>query len=284
MAIALVTFSAGDPIWNLASLRLSLQARKSGVFTKIKRYSKRSLKEIVTHEDINFIKRTPKGYGLWIWKAAITIDFLEKNPNVDVILYLDAGCDFVYTEKSSAGWERYLHLLIEKDALVFQMTQVEVEWTKAEVVKQLKPDRNILESGQLIAGVYFMKREFALNFCKNWLKVMRQDDYSLLSEDFEAVKQNARFRMPRHDQSIFSILMKQLPNVIIRNTEKENMFNPYWERTQNWPIWTSRNKSIVPMYQKNFAAKSIRFYERVISKIRREALRCAQEIFDWKSR
>ena len=56
------------------------------------------------------------------------------------------------------------------------------------------------------------------------------------------------------------------------------MFNPYWERTQNWPIWTSRNKSIVPMYQKNFAAKSIRFYERVISK--REMLKCKQELVD----
>jgi hypothetical protein len=280
VTIALITFAAGDPIWNLASLRLSLQARKSGVFAKTKRYSKNSLRRILTQEDLNFIQRTPRGHGLWIWKAAITLDFLSKNPDVDVILYLDAGCDFVYTDKSLVAWRNYIRLLEKKDAIVFQMTQTEIEWTKAEVVQRMKPKENILESGQLIAGAYFMRREFAFEFCNNWLELMRHENYSLLSEEFNATIQNHRFRMPRHDQSIFSILMKNSPNVIIRDTEKENMFDPNWGRNQVWPIWTSRNKSIMPMYQTNLLAKCIRFLERIISKIYRELVRNKRHFFD----
>ena len=267
MQIGFISFAGGDFLWKASLERISKQATKSHIFKKLGIYTPEDLQNLTSAADYEFIRSNPRGFGYWIWKPIIVSSFLYQNPDIEMILYADAGCDLNFNFNSSVNWTRYVKELESHEAIVFKMELIERKWTKQEVFNAFPEWERFQDSEQILGGVFFMRRDFALDFCNRWLEIMRQDSYSLLTDDFELKIQDSEFVQPRHDQSIFSLLVKQESNILILDSLKELYFEPDWNRGRNYPIWTSRNKSKVPKYKSSLLSRIVRTMEKVLRKI-----------------
>jgi hypothetical protein len=265
--IGFVSFAAGDLGWGLALRRIQKQSLKSGFFNKVKMYKESDLIGIVSPQDYDFMKSNRRGYGFWLWKPIIVLDFLDKNQTIDYIVYLDSGCDINYSQEAKIRFEQYLSILENFKCICFEMELIEEAWTKHEIIEALKVPNKILSSPQLLGGVFIMERNFAMTFCRKWLTTMKLSNYSLLDNSFNHKIQSREFKEPRHDQSIFSVLMKSENPVSILSSVKEVYFHPDWNRGNGSPFWTSRNKSMIPYVKQDTVSRGLRLIERGLIKI-----------------
>lgn len=263
--IGFVSFAGGHLMWKFAKLRIKNQVARSQRFREISIYSENLLDKLIEPNIQNFIKSHRMGYGHWIWKPVIILDFLATNQNCDSILYLDAGCDFNYSKTSKKRWEEYLSMLDNFEAIVFQTPHLERSYTKKALVEKLQVTLPYIETGQIHAGAFFMKREFAKVFCVNWLDAMMFKSFRFLKNENDILDQFNSYIDYRYDQSIFSLMMKTTINVqILKDTDTD--FSPNWENGKAFPILTSRNRSIVPVLHTGYLARGIRKIERKIIK------------------
>lgn len=267
-SIGFVSFAGGDLRWKLARIRLDRQIRSSRYFNSIRIYSTRKLHKLIDPHMAEFILANRLGYGLWIWKPIVILDFLERNPKSSSILYLDAGCDFNPSNSSKAKWDEYLSYLQNFEAIVFQTTHKEESYTSKQLVKELDIEPINVISGQIQAGSFFMTRNFAEDFCRKWLNVMTCDDFFFLkneknSNDFEPYDSYIDYR---YDQSVFSLMMKKCENIKILQVDQETEFAPDWKSGRKHPILTSRNRSIVPVLKTRLIHRGLRRIERRVVK------------------
>lgn len=267
MKTGFISFAGGDFLWGRALRRIRSQALNSKVFSDVRTYSPEVLQNLTTANEYDFISSTPRGFGYWIWKPLIVLDYLHRNPDIETILYADAGCDLNFNPDSNINWLRYIGELETHEAIVFKMELIERNWTKQEVFNSVPQFEQFRDSEQILGGVFLMKREFAVRFCSKWLELMRKDSYSLVNDFYDPKIQDLDFVQPRHDQSIFSLLAKQETNILILDSLQELYFEPDWNRGKSFPIWTSRNKSGVSKYNSSMAARNVRLVEKVLRKL-----------------
>jgi hypothetical protein len=267
MKVGFVSFAGGDIVWKLAAKRIKYQARSAGVFTEVKIFNPRDLKMVASGDDYDFIITNKRGFGYWLWKPILVLEFLNNHPEIDVVLYVDAGCDLNFNASSRRTWDKYLGYLESNNGIAFKMELIENSWTKQEVFNQFSEFENFRNSEQLLAGVFMMGRQFAVDFCHQWLETMRTSGYCLLDDNYDESIQKPGFLQHRHDQSIFSLMTKQNGKVLILDSFKEVYFEPDWWRGFEFPIWTSRNKSYVPRYETGHRGQLIRVLERVLKKL-----------------
>ena len=265
-SIGFVSFASGHLRWRFARVRLNQQIKQFRYFESAEVYSEKKLHSMVNRQVRELIADNSLGHGLWIWKPIIILDFLEKNPLCDSILYLDAGCDFNSSDSSKRKWNEYVSDLAKFDSIIFQSTHAEESYTSKKLVKKLAAEIADIKSGQIEAGAFFMNRVFALKFCREWLEIMLEDDFGFLRNG-KSSKPSDFYECHidyRYDQSIFSLMMKQRQGVKILQTDQETDFAPYWKEGLEYPILTSRNRSIVPILRIGFIARVIRRIERRI--------------------
>lgn len=184
------------------------QCRKSVRPVCSELFTPRRINHFIDSKTKEFIKANPKGFGYWVWKPHVIIQFLRDNPNVEFLVYLDAGCELQIDSHSSPTWDRYLDILNNFDSLTFDNGQPEKNWTKRELVDFFKPTADQIESNQLAAGVFFMRRNFALSICSRWISIMQEEDFFFITDEFNPGIQLDSFRENRYDQSVFSLLIK----------------------------------------------------------------------------
>jgi hypothetical protein len=267
MKVGFITFAGGDIFWRISSKRIVFQAKNSKEFVKIKCYKPGDLKYIASEKDYAFIADNSRGFGYWLWKPIVVLDFLLNNPGVEAILYADAGCDLNFNLDSKIRWHDYLDHLQNYDCVVFKMELIEKHWTKEELFLAFPKYRDYKDSEQILGGVFLMTRDFAINFCEKWLNLMRQHNYHLLVDDYDKKIQIKNFKQHRHDQSFFSLLVKSTDSVLILESLREVYFESDWKEGREYPIWTSRNKSIVPKYRTGKLSGLLRMTERILKKI-----------------
>ena len=267
MHIGLVSFWGGDLKWKFAAKRLRNQASLSNFFSVIEIYDRKSLDIFCNPSVLEFIDNNTKGYGYWIWKAPIILDFIRKNPAIDVVCYLDCGCEFNFKQPAMARWNDYLRVLENSDALFFETDCIEREWITSELSERLQVAEVELASNQIGATAFLMKREFAEQFCLNWFEIMKESNFKFLASSHDAKNQDPTFRESRWDQSIFSILGKRSRNVRILKSIDENFFPGNWSGGLGFPILITRNPSHVSIFRIGLTWDFVRLTERIISRL-----------------
>lgn len=265
MRCGAITFWGGELKWKFASLRLEKQLNSSSHFHEVKAYSPAELKTLCDNKTNTFIRENPKGYGYWIWKPIIILDFLRNNPNIDVILYLDSGCEFISNPSSDITWNDYLDEFSKSEAVFFQNDLKEYSWTKQELFEYLSVSGEEQLTDQLVGGAFLMSRMFALDFCHRWLEVMQADNFLYANDEVNNLKQRVEFREHRYDQSTLSILAKRESNVRILRGNKEIYFPRNWQNALNKPIWTSRNGSYFPIMNQSLLPRNARKIEKFLN-------------------
>lgn len=267
MKIVMVTYAGGDPIWRLAAHRLTRQSRKLSRFSAIETYTFKKIRHLISEQQADFIKAHKQGAGLWLWKPIIMLDVLSKYPDTDAILYLDSGCEVNSTDAAQKIFDDYVSQLEKHNAVVFQMNLKEKFWSKSALIADLDSNIAAQETGQFLGGIHLMRASFARTFCQKWLSEMERNNFANLKGDLNL--EILGFKAHRHDQSIFSLLMKKEEKIFTIQSENEVYFQPNWKLHTDKPIWTSRRKSLIPTLDEKISSRLLLILERIISKLYR---------------
>jgi hypothetical protein len=245
MGIHLIVF-AGEKTpkrFIFAAYNLKRLAQEFDLFDTIKIVTNDTLAEDAEFNDRHqkFIAENSRGYGYWIWKPYIIYKYLEKLKDDDILLYCDA-CVFLNIH----GKERlldYIHYIKRHPDgnLFFEYGNTISHWCKMDLIAALDA-KNIMNEKEIVPTVFFTTAN-AKNraFFKLWYDIMC--DYHLIDDSPSVLPNVPEFVEHRHDQSVFSLLVRQhLPDTI-KNCPSycEVQFTP--TQTLKWifPIWIKQN-------------------------------------------
>jgi hypothetical protein len=95
--------------------------------------------------------------------------------------------------------------------LTFQSSFKECEYTKGDVLHELdftRPEQ--LDSNQIMATIIIIKNtNKTQQFINTWYETMRKNNYSMCDDTPSIVSNHNKFIDHRHDQSVFSVLVKK---------------------------------------------------------------------------
>ena len=111
MAFVFITYA--DDRFKVSTDRITRQARRSGVFDRIVRYSPKDLPDYVRSSPLF---SGTKGGGYWCWKPYIISHALEQCEIGDIVVYADAGCS---VNADSPEWAEFKRLLQDHSAIYF---------------------------------------------------------------------------------------------------------------------------------------------------------------------
>jgi len=199
-----------------------------------------------------FIRDHPKGFGFWVWKPAILSYILEHLEDDEIVLYLDSGCQFNSSKDAKLRFQQYIEICRDRDLLVMQLSDdfTDAEWTKHSTLEALDPHKIFRNTNQIQATLIFaIKSERSQQIAKKWLNQCIDSNYSLLVNPSDRDYQTSEFKDHRHDQSIFSLIVKSEG---IFPIDDETWFYPNWREGLHFPIWAMRNRTGGDMFRRNF--------------------------------
>lgn len=159
-----------------------------------------------------------RGYGYWSWKFPVVKEILGKLSYGDILFYSDAGVSWNNSDKAIARFNEYVAMLSgSNDILVFDYPAREEIWTKGDVLEALGVynDERICKSNQVAGGFFCIKKTQRIEKLVDKLIVLCDIQRELVT-DKKSIKCNKpEFIETRHDQSIFSVAVKQYPHILL---------------------------------------------------------------------
>ena len=193
-----------------AGQRLLGQAKSLELFDNLDLYTGDCLKKDKDFWDRHgtFIENNKRGYGYWLWKSYLINKTMNKLKNGDIILYCDSGCEILKSEK------RYLLEYIEEVkkykilAHVLYVTN-EYGFSKMDLILKLgMTNYNEVYFCQIEAGVILLEvNDLTRKLIKEWYDIC--SDYHYIDDSPSINKNVFFFYEHRHDQSVFSLLIKK---------------------------------------------------------------------------
>jgi hypothetical protein len=224
--ISFISFA--DSIKNQeAAKRIEHEAKSFNYFSNITIYNENLLDQEFYENHFNFMQKNRRGFGYWIWKPQILIQELNKINFGDSLVYADAGCTL--NPKGISRLNEYVELSKKYGIVGFQNGMEERIWTKNDLFILLNYTKF---STQVLTGAYVMtKTEKTIEFAKLWGEICLKDNYRYVNDSKSLSINYILFKEHRHDQSIFSILIRQYVGLILNNEIQLNL---------NFPIYASR--------------------------------------------
>ena len=228
-----ITF--GGPTQNFydAVDRICKQAKEFEIFDEVIGFTDKDLKNDTEfwEKNGNFIENHKRGYGYWIWKSYINYKTLQHIEEGDIVVYADSGCELRIQYINRL--KEYFDIVTksEKGILGMSIYFHERHWTKMDTFVKLYCTDFFNDNYQVIAGVVIYKK------CENTCLLIEKWYNSCcnhhLITDAPSILPNAHdFIEHRHDQSVFSLLMKNYGFERIGYEIEEQ---------QRVPIYASRN-------------------------------------------
>jgi galactitol-specific phosphotransferase system IIB component len=223
-----ITFGAGGQNYYDAVNRLVNQAQNLNYFDKIIGYTDNDLKkdDEFWNKHSNFIENNKRGYGYWLWKPYIIKKTMENMKDGDILLYSDCGCE-IDIGKQNKIIQLFNEFHINNDLICTSTGQIEKKWNKMDLIVKLNMlDDKYLNTNQYQAGVVLYSiNDKTKNFINEWYDL--GCDYHNIDDSPSIIKNSYIFNEHRHDQSIFSLLLKK------HNLKHNCSLNQYIEIKRN---------------------------------------------------
>ena len=149
-----------------------------------------------------------RGGGYWIWKPYFILKTLKEIVKYnDYLIYSDSGSIYI----DSVYYLLSVMIRDKIDIMSFHLPHQQKYWTKRDAFLLMNCDtQKYAESKQILATFIFMKNtNFTRSFINEWLKYA-QDKRIITDQPNVLGKPNyLGFRENRHDQSIFSLMIKK---------------------------------------------------------------------------
>lgn len=235
-----ITFGGPTDNYHTRVSKVCAEAKSMNYFTRIVGVTDRFLKKDINYWNLHgeFIENSRRGYGNCIWKPYIIKTFLDKLNENDLLVYVDSGCTV-----NNAAMNRLLEYVDMVDKSPFGMVShqmnhlPEIKYCKKKLIEYLSPDVSMLESGQFVAGIQFMRKNaHTTHIVNEWYRISCMHE---LIDDVIEPNQDPRFVDHRHDQSIYSLLVKKYGTVSIPD---ETYFED-WKLGMKSPFLATRIRS-----------------------------------------
>lgn len=240
--IFFVTFNSKHE--SQALTRIQEEAKTFYNFERVYGFNANSLlqDEAFSNAHMNFIQNNRRGYGYWIWKPFLISKVMHQIPDGAFIVHVDSGCTL--SNEGKQRFKEYLALMdyFNTDILCFQMhPHLEKTWSKKDTVLFLNASETDLNSGQIIGGVnIWRKSDFSLTFLKLWLDTMTADNYHYVDDTPSKEPNDPSFKEHRHDQSIFSLLIKTIAKEKAYVINHDETWSDNWDSIKHIPIHAIR--------------------------------------------
>lgn len=185
-----------------------------------------------------------RGYGYWRWKSFLVKKImLELNYN-DILIWSDVG-----NEWNMNGLKRfyeYINMAIEEESgiVCFQQPFLEKDYTKGDLLDFLDiyNDNRLTMSFQLWAGAFIIRKtNTSMEFINKWEEI-NSNNINLVTDKRSTKPNLSGFVEHRHDQSVFSCLLKKYPHTEISYEEVYCIYgNNSFSQTNSFPILGKRN-------------------------------------------
>jgi len=204
MKLKIISFGSNDEYVNLAEKTVqSINNLYSKSETKV--FEPKDLPDEIN----NYAKTNSRGYGYWVWKPYIVKEALSTLNENDILLYVDGRSGLRKTGKPI----RWLDDFISEnqfDIASWQMTHKEMSWTNGDIISAFNLDLNseLLKTGQFAATFHAWRKNIrSLNFSNKWLNFLLQNK-EICRDDDSKYLNHKKFIENRHDQSVFSLIVK----------------------------------------------------------------------------
>lgn len=227
--------------------RICQEAAAMNTFATIYSISEEGLGEEFWDRYGSFVKKYRRGFGYWIWKPWVCLHILRSLPEGHVLVYADAGCTL-----NAAARDRLQHYIrsarAHPDGIVGFRIVVdgaeapEARWTKAETLAALGCVTPACHrSTQVMATVFLIRNSPATRrLVHRWLDLCTANDGALVTDASATERINEQFKEQfkehRHDQSIWSLLVKQHAGTVLYDDEVDSTSPLY-------PIWGTRKRT-----------------------------------------
>lgn len=258
----LVTFGSGST-WKWATQRLTRQARKSHKFDLMLIYNEHDVFAI-DPEFRDFLKQYPKGFGLWKWKPLIIQETTRMYPGLQLLVYLDAGCEINSSYQALSRFDEYVSIAENEGALAFELPLLEKNWSHPSLLEKFKVHP---EDKQIAGGIlFFMNSELTKSVVDDWRIWMNKERSKYLIGDSATGPVSSDFNQHRYDQSIISVLWRKYN---LSTLADETYWGPDWSNNGNrFPIWATRNKLPISYNSNSILTMVFRVLVKIYSKIK----------------
>jgi hypothetical protein len=186
--------------------RIQRQARAAFRPDRIHAMTERDLGPDYWNAHATFVRDNPRGFGYWTWKPYVVRKVLSGMREGEVLVYADAG--------STIGSVARIKELASMDADVVafyvpdKYDPREGRWTKREVLRAFGVDDEAMRASKQIMATAFFVRNTARSrsLIDEWYHACSR--YALVDDSLTPDDQHPEFSENRHDQSIFSLLIK----------------------------------------------------------------------------
>lgn len=185
-----------------------------------------------------------RGYGYWIWKPYLVNEVLKQLDEGDILVYSDCGNRWI--DESKARFQDYCSMLeADKPIVAFQQQHLEKDWTKGDVFQFIcsKSWKKYAVTLQLWAGAFLMMKTIkTVDMVEQWTDIAT-NHRDLITDKKSKTPNMGTFQECRHDQSVFSLLVKQIPHTEISWNEVDDL-DGKWETYGKYPIQARRDHQI----------------------------------------
>ena len=208
--IRFITFGSHSNYIN-AGKRLCNQASSLNLFHEIQLYTFENLKSDLEfyNKHLDFVLKNKRGCGYWLWKPYLIHKNLESMKNGDILLYLDCGCEMDIRNRMKIA--KMFHLINKYKLICSTSKHTEIIWNKMDLIVELK----ILHNGYLMTqqkeagATAWLVCDETRKLAKDWYNIACSNNYHFI-DDTPSIRPNINgFNEHRHDQSIFSLLVKK---------------------------------------------------------------------------
>jgi len=218
MSVHLLSFVAGIPHSNFLINRFKKQAKACRFIdqTLVVAKGAHHLFNDFHLEFSTFVNKNPRGYGYWIWKPYILKKYMANLEHGDILIYADIGCEL--SPVALKKFDQYMLALQKKDFLTFSTfnRQTEFHWCKKELLNLLNLPKEQLDEEQVCATFFMVKvSDFSISLIDEWLYLAKLNKFNYINDNCSAI-QSSQFIEHRHDQAIFSLLIKKNKLPILR--------------------------------------------------------------------
>ena len=186
-----------------------------------------------------FINNNRRGYGYWLWKSYVMLQQFNKMKDNDILVYLDCGCEVVNNHDSI----NRIKLLIEQcnnHNILYTLTgHDDKTYTKNDLFEYMNKNYDLIIDEELknsmmkqATMIIIKKNDLTNNFINDWYNI--SCIYNLIDDSPSKTINDRHFYEHRHDQAIFSIILKTNKYKNTMNTPN-NVLDPY-------PFFLSRKR------------------------------------------
>ena len=243
-----VTVAIGDVKYLKAAKRLESQIGKLNLFDKVLILTEQELSQMAPHLNEWYSRDeliNSPGYGYFAWKSAVFpyISAIFPEEKFITVMYLDAGCEVLPGRRSSRIFSKMLQFAETSGVVAFKIETPEALYTKKRVFHFFPSLEPTDMSGQFQGGSWILSGDKGNSIAKRWNQIVSLGP-ELTNDSIEDELPN--FVSPRHDQSIFSLVLKEnniSPWKRVPPYPRDNFFS--YLKGIRFPFWWARNPSDV---------------------------------------